>query len=113
MNELRIELSLKGNHTVQLHFNYSYNLRIFFHTVRFAYHKMRDAKKLGASIKLRKKEIFEGGWGILEYLTCSSMGMYRHTDIKKIVLRKQAWKAMIINGGNCSKYISLSICVKI
>ena len=37
-----------------------------FHTVKFAYHKMKDAK-LGASMKLRKKEIFEGGWGILEF----------------------------------------------
>ena len=43
------------------------NFGYFFHTVRFANHKMKDAKKLGASIKLRKKEIFEGGWGILEF----------------------------------------------
>ena len=84
----------------------------FFHTVRFAYRMMKHAKKLGASIKLRKKEIFEDGWGILDILTCSSMGMNRHTDIKKIVFQKQAWKRMKINGGNCSKYISLSICVK-
>ena len=58
---------LKGNATVQLHFNYPYKLRIIFHTVRFAYRKMIDAKKLDASIKLRKKEIFEGGWDILEF----------------------------------------------
>ena len=43
------------------------NFGYFFHTVRFAYHKMKDTKKLGASIKLRKKDIFEGGWGILEF----------------------------------------------
>ena len=60
---------------------------------------------MGAFIKLRKKEIFEGGWGILEFYH----GV--HTDIKKRIL-KLAWKAIIINGGNCSKYISLSICVK-
>ena len=58
---------LKGKDTVQIHFNYSYKLLIIFHTVRFAYRKIKDAKKLGASIKLRKKEIFEGGWGILEF----------------------------------------------
>ena len=58
---------LTGNDAVQIHFNYSYKLRIFFHTVRFAYRKMKDGKKLGASIKLRKKEIFEDGWGILEF----------------------------------------------
>ena len=52
---------VKGNDTVQIHFNYSYKLWIFFHTVRFAYHKMNDAKKLGAPIQLRKKEIVEGG----------------------------------------------------
>ena len=40
------------------------------------------------------------------------MGMNRHTDIKKILFQKQAWKAMIINHENCSKHISLSICVK-
>ena len=28
---------------------------------------MKDAKKLGASIKLRKKEIFDDGWDILEF----------------------------------------------
>ena len=28
---------------------------------------MKDAKKFGASNKFRKKEIFEGGWGILEF----------------------------------------------
>ena len=39
-------------------------------------------KQLGASMKLRKKEICEGGCGFLE-LTCSSIGMNRHTDIKK------------------------------
>ena len=32
-------------------------------------------------------------------------------DIKKIVFKNQTWKAMIINGENFSKYISLSICV--
>ena len=53
---------LKGKVTVQIHFNYSYKLRIFFHTVRYAYRKMKDAKKLCASIKLRKKEIFEDGF---------------------------------------------------
>ena len=58
---------LKGNDTVQIHFNYSYKLRIFFHTVRFAYRMMKDAKKMGASIKLRKNEVFEDGWGILEF----------------------------------------------
>ena len=31
------------------------------HTVRFAYRKMKDGKKLCSSIKLRKKEIFEDG----------------------------------------------------
>ena len=35
---------LKENDTVQLHFNYSYKLRIIFHTLRFAYRKMKDAK---------------------------------------------------------------------
>ena len=40
------------------------------------------------------------------------MRMNRHTDIKKNRSQKQAWKAMIINGGNCLKYISLSISVK-
>ena len=58
---------LKGNDTVQIHFYYSYKLRICFHTVRFAYPKMTDAKKLGASMKLRKKEIFGGWLGILEF----------------------------------------------
>ena len=61
-------------------------------------------------MKLRKKEMFECGYSRI--LTCSSMGMNRHTDIKKIVFQKQAWKAMIINGENYSKYISLSICLK-
>ena len=68
-------------------------------------------KKLGASIKLRKKEIFEGG-SYSRILKCNSMGMNGHTDINKIVFKKQALKAMIINDENCSKYISLSICVK-
>ena len=58
---------LKGNNTVQIHFNYLYKLWIFFHTVRFVYHTMKDGKKLCASIKLRMKEMFEGGWGILEF----------------------------------------------
>ena len=31
---------------------------------------------------------------------------------KKILFKTQAWKAIIINGGKCSKYISLSICIK-
>ena len=38
-------------------------------------------KKLGASIKLTKKEIFEDG-GYSRILTCSSMGMNRYTDIQ-------------------------------
>ena len=50
--------------------------------------------------------------GYSRILTCSSMRMNWHTDMKKIVFKKQAWKAMIINGEICSKYISLSICVK-
>ena len=58
---------LKGNDTVQIHFYYSYTLRIFFHAARFAYHKMKDANQLGASSKLRKKEICEGRLGILEF----------------------------------------------
>ena len=62
-----IDDGLKGNDTVQIHFNYSYKLRIFFHIVRFAYHKMTDAKKLGASIKLREKEIDEGEWDLLQF----------------------------------------------
>ena len=37
------------------------------------------------------------------------MGLNGYTDIRQIVFKKQA---MIINGGNCLKYISLSICVK-
>ena len=41
-----IESKVKGNDTVQIHFNYSYKLRIFFHTGRFAYRKMKDAKKI-------------------------------------------------------------------
>ena len=41
-----INLSLKENDTVQIHFNYSYKLRIFFHTVGFAYDKMKDAYKI-------------------------------------------------------------------
>ena len=57
--------SLKEDDTVQIHFNYSYKLRIFFHTLTFVYHKMK-MQKMGASIKLRKKQIFEGGWDILE-----------------------------------------------
>ena len=65
--ETGVVYSFKGNDTIQIHFNYSYKLWIFFHTVSFAYHKMKYAKKLGASIQLRKKEIFEGGWGILEF----------------------------------------------
>ena len=43
------------------------NFGYFFHTAGVAYRKMNDAKKLGASIKLRKKEMFEGGWGILGF----------------------------------------------
>ena len=103
-------LILKGNDTVQIHFYYSYKLRIFFHTIRFVHHKMKDAKKLGASIELRNKVLKVGGYSRI--LTCSSMGMNRHTDIKKMVFKKQAWKVTIINVENCSKYISLSICVK-
>ena len=45
----------------------SYHFGYFFHTVRFAYYKMKDAKKSGAFIKLRKKDMFEGEWGILEF----------------------------------------------
>ena len=55
------------NYTVQIHFNYSFKLRIFSHAVRFAYRKIKDAKEVGASIKLREKEIFEDEWGILEF----------------------------------------------
>ena len=52
--------------------------------------------------------------GYTRILTCRSIGMNRHTDItKKIVFKKQAWKAMIINAEICLKYISLSISVKI
>ena len=41
------------------------------------------------------------------------MGMNRRTDIKKSYFKnKQAWKAIIINCGKCSKYIFLSSCVK-
>ena len=40
---------------------------LIFHTVRFAYRKMKDAKKLSTFIKLRMNEIFEGGRGILEF----------------------------------------------
>ena len=65
--EIQYSVTLKGNDIVQIHFNYSYKRLIFFHTIRFAYCKMKDAKKLGASIKLRKKDIFEDGWGILEF----------------------------------------------
>ena len=36
-----------------------------------------------ASIKLRKKEIFRRWVGYSRILTCSSMGMNRHIDIKK------------------------------
>ena len=43
------------------------NFGYFFHTVRFGYRKMKDVKKLGASITLRKKEIFEDGWDIREF----------------------------------------------
>ena len=64
---IQVQLILKGNDTVQLHFKYSYKLRIIFHTVRSAYRKMKDGKKLGASIKLRKKKIVEGGCRILEF----------------------------------------------
>ena len=45
---------------------------------------MQDAKKLGASIKLRKKEICEGS----RVLTCNSMGVNRHTDINDLGERK-------------------------
>ena len=43
------------------------NFEYFFRIVKFAYHKMKDEKILGVSIKLRKKEIVEDGWGILEF----------------------------------------------
>ena len=59
---------LKGNDAVQIHFNYSYKLRIIFCIVRFAYRKLKDAKKLSASIQLRKKEIFKDEWSIFEFL---------------------------------------------
>ena len=39
--------NLKGNGTVQIHFNFSYKLRIIFYTVRFAYRKMKEATKIG------------------------------------------------------------------
>ena len=60
-------LLLKRNDTVHIYFNYSYKLQIFFHTVRFANLKIKDAKQIGASIKLRKNKIFEGWWDILEF----------------------------------------------
>ena len=60
-------------------------------------------QKMGASMKLRKKEIFKVRVGYSRILTCSSMRMKRHTDIKKNRISKEAWKAMIINGENCSK----------
>ena len=43
------------------------NLGYFFDTVGFAYCKMKKCQKTGASIKLKKKEIFEDGCGILEF----------------------------------------------
>ena len=88
------------------------NFGYFLHTVRFAYHKMKDAKKFRCFNEVKKGRNFWRWVGYSRILTCSSMGMNRHTDIKKFVFQKQAWKAMIINGVNCSKYISLSICVK-
>ena len=85
-------------------FYYAYKLRIFFHTVRFAYHKMKDAKN-GCFHEVQKERNFwRWVWHSL-ILTCTSMGMNRHINIKKIVFQKQAWKAMIINGENCSKWI--------
>ena len=60
-------IALNGNDIVQIHFNYSYKHLIFFDTVRFAYRKMKEAKKIGAFIKLKRKEIFEDGWGILDF----------------------------------------------
>ena len=62
------------------------------HTVRCAYRKMKDAKKLGASIKLRKKEKFLNVGGYTRILTCSSIGMNRNTDLKNIVFKNKHGK---------------------
>ena len=70
---------------------------------------MKDATKIECFHAVKKERHFWRWVGYSRILTCSSMGMNRHTDIKKIVFKKQA---IIINGDNCSKYISLSICVK-
>ena len=73
---------------------------------------MKRANKIGCFHEVKKERNF---WRLVWYsriLTCSSMAMNRHTDIQQIVFQKQAWKAMIINDENCSKYISLSIWVK-
>ena len=40
------QILFKGNYIVQIHFNYSYKLRILFQTGRFAYCKIKNAKKL-------------------------------------------------------------------
>ena len=81
--------SLKRNDTVQIHFNYSNKLRIFFHTVRFAYHKMKDATKIGCFNE-------RNCWRWVRYsriLTCSSMGINRHTDIKKNRISKTSMES--------------------
>ena len=49
-------------------------------------------KKLDAFIKLKKKEIFEG-WGYSRILTCSSMEMNRHTNIKKDRISKTSMES--------------------
>ena len=67
----------------QIHFYYSFKLRIFFHTIRFAYRKMKDAKKIGCFHDVKNERNFLRWVGYSRILTCSSMGMNWHTDIKK------------------------------
>ena len=62
-----ILFTLKRNDIVQIHFNYSYKLRIFFTLLDSHIVRWKIQKKSGAFIKLRKKEIVEDGWGILEF----------------------------------------------
>ena len=59
------------------------NFGYFFTLIDFHIVRWKIQKKLSASIKLRKKEIFWRWVGYFRILTCSSMGMNRHTDIKK------------------------------
>ena len=57
---------LKGNDIFQIHFNYSYKLRIILHTVRIAYRKMKDAKN-GCFRYVKKERSYLRWVAILEF----------------------------------------------